>query len=395
MRYLAVLVALVACGDDAADDYFDIGPDDDGSDRDGGDGGDGGDDDFVPLDAPESVCPAVADRSQGECDPLTQEPCRSNEKCAWIWESINDPATEAVEPTVGRLGCACAGPSPIGGACTRSGPTIGSDPVEVGVGASVADDCERGAQCIGGICEAVCDLAGAEPTCDAPTICTSHANTFVSMGTVVAGTCGSPCDPLTQVTTEDRAACGSPTPDAPVRGCYRATPTSTAFACAAVPYAAHGLTDNEPALPGANGCEAGYIPVVFDAAMETVVRCHGLCAPAAADNTMPALAIGDPSVAAKLPNQAEPRLGDGLCIEGKKGSTTPSDCRFDSSGAFGVCFPYGEYRYDDDGDPATPDVPRRSCADLAPAEAAAQGCHGPGPLRMATDRVWYGRHVLR
>lgn len=420
MRCLAVLAVLVACGDDGADDFYDIGPDDDASDLDSGDDRvdtDDGDFDGDDSDGTVSNCTAIR-TSQGECDPLVQEPCAEDQRCTWIWDSIEDPVTEAVEPNVGHLGCACAGPLPVGAACERSGPSIGADPVEPGTGAGTPDECERGTQCIGGICQAICDLTGGEPACGDAMVCVREPGTFISMGMVVAGTCAPQCDPLTQEDVATHAAaCGSVDPAAPDRACYLGGYAANAdrpFACVAIPRAAKGRTDGAladgPLSGGAywNGCEAGYLPFWDDNTDDTLTVCAGICAPVPTDNTMPDDAAGDPTALAKLHDQPLPRAGDGLCIDGKKGHGARGDCRFITE-TIGVCFPYTEHTYDHDADPTTPEITTPTCAELPPAggdpsttihniTADQAGCYGSEPLPLPFGRPAGGRalpHVLQ
>ncbi len=402
--------ATTACGggDSDGDDLVD------GNDADA----DADDNDDVNTDDNTTIDAGV---TAGECDPLTQEPCAANERCTWIWESLNDPSTEMVEPTVGRLGCAFAGTIPEAGQCVRSGPT--TTPAEAesctdttecgpgltcidslcrteGTGASVADQCERGNYCIAGTCKAICDTAGAEPSCGANASCNRYSGIFISMGMTVAGVCDPKCDPLTQRTIEGNLeACNSLDAANPNTGCFTTAGSGMGgigFSCARVPPEAKGLTHQTPAYGPAsggafaNGCEAGYLPFWLDADDNTITVCAGTCAPADSDNSTPALIaanVGDATKSAKLHTQALPRVGDGTCQVLKKGSAAASNCKYMwSTGVndnddgtlidnpwndtLGACFSFSLYTYDNDGDPATAEIGNPGCQEL-PVETAA------------------------
>ncbi len=368
-------------------------------------------DDDMPIDTP----------TAGECDPLTQEPCAANERCTWIWESLNDPSTEMAEPSVGRLGCAFAGTIPEAGQCVRSGPT--TTPAEAtscvetsecgpgltcidslcrteGTGAAVADQCERGNYCIAGTCKQICDsTGGAGPACGATASCNRYSGIFISMGMTVAGVCDPKCNPLTQLTDEGSLeACNSLNPANPNTGCFTTAGAGNGaigFSCARVPPESKGRTDRDAAYGPdsggvySNGCEAGYIPAYDDATDDTITDCNGICAPADSDNSTAATraaAIGDATKLAKLPDQATSRVGDGVCNQLKKGSQGASNCRYlwpsnldEMTGelaespfndTIGLCFPYSDYLINHDMDPATPEIGIKGCEELPPPGAA-------------------------
>jgi hypothetical protein len=402
--------ATTACGGGDSDDGLVDGDNDDNDNDDTDENPDGEVDDTDEVSDNIDAGPTV-----GECDPLTQMPCTAGERCTWIWDSLNDPSTEMIEPTVGHLGCAFDGTIPEAGQCTRSGPT--TTPAEpeacvetaecgpgltcidslcrtAGTGAATADDCERGNYCIAGTCKSICDTAGAEPSCGANASCNRYSGIFISMGMTVAGVCDPKCDPLLQTTVEGSlAACNSLDAANPNTGCFTTAGAGVGgigFSCARVPPEAKGLTNYTPAYGPdsggayANGCEAGYLPFWADADDNTITVCAGTCAPADSDDSSAALIaanIGDATKMAKLHNQPAPRVGDGVCQVLKKGSAEASNCKYIwSTGVndnddetlidnpfndiLGVCFAYSQYTYDNDEDPATAEIGNPGCQEL-------------------------------
>jgi hypothetical protein len=173
VRCLAVLVLLAACGDD----YYDIGPDDDGSEDDNDPDPDP-DEDFdgddsrppPPTDAALDQCGRPIGPSRDYCDPLDSAICAANEKCAWIVESV--------DPACGHPGCVPAGTIEVGAVCQPSAD-------------GVADDCVRGAYC-DDVCRTVCHLSGAEPICGSEQTCQAVTGAFVTETTpptTFAGVC--------------------------------------------------------------------------------------------------------------------------------------------------------------------------------------------------------------
>jgi hypothetical protein len=347
------------------------------------------------------------------CMFLNNIPCHANERCAWIWDSYDDPLTPVNEHSIGHASCVPDGTLAVGEACVRSGPSVFESP---GTGAGVPDQCVRDSYCQSETCRSLCDLDGGEPTCPANSECTRFSGLFIDQGMVTAGLCMPSCDPLTQVEAGSSAnACGSAIPDAPDRGCF-AIPTADGlrFACTEISSAGSGRTDGLPADGPAgggsyaSGCEAGYLPIWIDPTDDSVTICAGVCAAVPVDNTNPWLAPGSSHAFAKLHDQPMPRMGDGVCIAGKKGHDAPADCRFFGEN-LGVCFAFSEYTYDHDEDPATPEITSPSCAELPPAggdpsttihnmTADEAGCYGPLPFPIHVGRPASGQvmpHVLR
>ncbi len=147
----------------------------------------------------------VGNNVGGVCNPLTQTGCAANQKCTWIIDTYNGNT-----PT-GHLGCVPNGSVATGQACL-----VGTG----GAMATGADNCQKGLVCNSDICKTVCDAAGGAPTCGTTASCATYASLFANQGEVAAaGVCDPNCDPLTQM-VGTTAACGSPDPANPTKGCY-------------------------------------------------------------------------------------------------------------------------------------------------------------------------------
>lgn len=313
------------------------------------------------------------------CNPLTQTGCNAGEMCTWINDQDNPP--------VGHVGCAPAGTVAIGSACTE-GPA----------GPMGYDNCAKGGVCLGGECKQICDHQGGAPTCDQNHSCTRYADFFVSGGNTVAGVCDPSCDPLTQNlkigTAPANLACGSPMPTAPTKGCYG----YDSYSCAPVSTATLTLTDRtEPRTNGAgnpylNGCAPGFIPLFFEGTGSMKTLCSGFCAALEADNRDAAhiaAVKGDATALGKLPADPAPVVNKSTCAANQKGSAGNSHCKFlwpflvennmlpmqFEEGPYldtlGVCMLIDQFNYDNDMDPATPNVNYPSCATLPPPTASA------------------------
>lgn len=333
-----------------------------------------------------SAGPPFPDAAPGPstCNPLAQTGCglRRGEKCTWINDQDNPP--------IGHVGCAPEGgvggtPLALGAACT--------DPVAGPMG---YDDCMKGTVCLSGECKQICDVNGGAPTCDENHACTRYADFFESGGTAVAGVCDPACDPLTQDLKigTNKAACGSPTPAMPNKGCYG----YDEYSCAPTGMASWGLTDRQPPRTNAagnpylNGCAPGFIPLFYAMTGSTMTLCTGFCAALEIDSTQPGNAQGDATAVGKLPTSATAMPGDATCNPVKKGSEQSSQCHFlwpyleDSSTGelplafdqgphrdkLGVCFAYVHFMYDADGD-MNPTDPYPNCAELPKRSAATPG----------------------
>lgn len=328
----------------------------------------------------------------GVCNPLTQTGCNTGEKCTWIVDQ--DTPTE-----IGHIGCTPDGTVAVGAACTV-GPA----------GPTGFDDCVKGSICVAGECKTICDpqAAGAASGCDDQHSCSRYSGLFDQGGTTVAGACDPKCDPLDQnllAGTGALAACGSTNPAMPNKGCY--TFDFNSFSCAPVGMSTLAKTDRvEPVLspsgnPFVNGCAPGYVPFFFEMTGSMKVLCTGLCA---SDNisNVAAERVNDTGVdarTAKLVTEPAPRVGDGLCVAGKKGSATggAQNCVMiwgyftDANGnpgpspyneTVGVCFSFGQFMYDSDNDmqpdkvfPDCKTLPKRSAATTGDDDDAADfGC---------------------
>lgn len=292
------------------------------------------------------------------CDPLDNACRGDNPRCGWF---VEQPSA------VAHSGCAPSGPAEAGQACA--------------FGAGGHSNCAVDTECFDGVCEPLC-ATGGELVCGSAQACRPVAGVFT--GSTLAG-CATRCNPLTQATADDaaRAACGSPDPAAPVRGCYNVSTSGLYdFICMSVPAAAAELTDRMIAAKGPNefpidnGCAPGYLPFFGEGTGSMNLLCTGMCAPAKTDNTSIAEVSGDASVPVKLPAVGAPRAGDGVCVTGKKGSQAAArrqNCLFSwSFGApgaplgdvVGLCHAQDLYTYDHDMNMDTPRRPYPSCHEL-------------------------------
>ena len=328
-------------------------------------GGGSGDDVVVVLpDAP----PAAA-----VCNPIAQTGCADTEKCTWIVDQ--DTPTE-----VGHIGCTQDGTVAVHGSCTV-GPA----------GPQGFDDCAKGGICVASECKTICDpqMSGAASGCAvvggvATESCSRYSGLFETGGMITAGACDPACDPLKQnllTGTGNTVACGATNPAAPNKGCY--TFDFKDFSCAPVGTATLAKTDRVDPVrdtvsgnPFVNGCAPGYVPLFFESGTVQESRCSGSCAVAEIDNTCVNNAagapvaechskanLGDPLALAKLPTQAAPRVGDGVCNAAAKGSASggaqncvflwnifqePPDGQYDET--LGFCFAFNQFQFDKDGD---------------------------------------------
>lgn len=228
-------------------------------------GGGNGGDDVVLIDG------SAIDTPSGVCDPIAQTGCATGEKCTWITiDSTND---------LGNLGCAPDGAAATGEACTQ-----GADGQTTGF-----DTCVHGDICINGSCEAVCTVS--PDSCDSSTSCSVYTGLFTGASPAL-GACDFLCDPVTQIDTANHPACDSPDAANPTRGCYL---SQGDFSCAGIPSGAVGKTQDMQAFGPdathayANGCDAGYIPLISDPTMAFPV-CIAMCSPhttSTADTTQP------------------------------------------------------------------------------------------------------------
>ncbi|HEU0031657.1 MAG TPA: hypothetical protein VFQ53_13550 [Kofleriaceae bacterium] len=323
-----------------------------------------------------------SDGAAGVCNPLTQTGCNAGEKCTWIVDQ--DTPTE-----IGHIGCTPDGTVAVGGACTV-GPA----------GPQGFDDCVKGSVCVAAECKTICDpqMVGTASGCDAQHSCSRYSGLFDMGGTTVAGACDPTCDPLDQnllAGAGATAACGSTNPSMPNKGCY--TFDFNSFSCAPVGMSTLTKTDRvEPVLspsgnPFVNGCAPGYVPFFFESSTSMKVLCTGLCASDNISNVAAEKAndTGVDARTAKLVTSPAPAVGDGLCVAGKKGSTSggTENCVMlwsfltDANGnpgpspyneTVGVCFAFTQFMYDSNGD-MTPDKTFPNCNTLPKRSAATTG----------------------
>ncbi len=260
------------------------------------------------------------------CDPVLQTGCGTGQKCIVVAPSSGDPAVNT---------CVTAGSVAAGGACT-------TDP---------SDNCAAGLVCLNGECRKYCDETVSTP-CPANFFCDNYP-----IGTGSMSACIPRCDPVTQVRLYDgAAACGSPDPTAPTRGCvgtpnkgFRCQPTSSTKK--------HG---DELVTPYLNGCAPGYQPLLHKTAdPSSPFICVAFCKPGETYSTSTANAGG------VAPNTCAAR------------GATGAECRYwwyledtslpktTDSNTVGFCLDYGNYTYDHDGNSTTAPIPFPSCTTLA------------------------------
>jgi hypothetical protein len=201
------------------------------------------------------------------CDPLAQTGCAANEKCTWVIDLFTGA------DATGHVGCVANGTVANGQACM------------VGAGGPMAtgfDNCQKGSVCNSGICKTVCDTNGGAPNCGTTGSCVTYNNLFANVGEVaVAGACDPNCDPLTQ-TVGSVAACGSPNPANPTKGCYGFWQSGgkSRFSCANV----GNLNAKQDFVIGTrifiNSCAPGFFPglVMGSGSMQAI--CSAFCNPA-------------------------------------------------------------------------------------------------------------------
>lgn len=157
---------------------------------------------WVPPDVVDSepdADPAIVD-DRHQCSPVDRFPCRENERCTWLTVDVDDPATIAMESTVGLLQCVPLGSLPIGSSCVASGPAYpNATPPIAGTGSRQPDDCVSGAYCGAaidgqGTCLPLCMLD--DDTCEVGTNCQVIPGTFLSMGISFAGVCEPTATPM-------------------------------------------------------------------------------------------------------------------------------------------------------------------------------------------------------
>lgn len=350
------------------------------------------------------------------CNPLDQTGCDPGEKCTWVIDQDN--------PRVGHIDCAPDGTVQAQGACTY-GPA----------GPMGYDNCVAGTACSSGECKVICDQNEVSPLCPADYSCGLYENFFDQGGQTVAGVCDSHCDPLNQNTlATNQPACGSVDPTNPNKGCYTsngyrqftcAPANNSTDLCTGQPGCpADGMigvlhrVDNIPprtnsaGRPYPNGCAPGYQAVFYAGPTEMVAMCTGLCAPRDVDATIAnsnmmetPYGAGDPAATAKLVRDAAPAAAsNATCKNTKKGSVqalkgdgstqncrhiwryllamdgTPSTSRYNDT--LGVCYNFKEWTWDDDKNPATPEVQEPSCTSL-PESTPTNGGQSKGAASFA------------
>jgi hypothetical protein len=254
------------------------------------------------------------------CDPVAQTGCSTGQRCAWVWTTT----------TAGHNACLADGTVSLGGACTTgaAGETTGFD------------NCKKGTSCTAGICETICTAM--PDTCPNNYGCVIYSNApFNIDGMSGVGFCEPTCDPLTQKRdTDGAAACGSPTPASPTKGCFGMP--GGKFTCSGI----LSTTKTSEMAAGSpvftNSCAPGYEPLLVNMTGGSTAICVALCKPADTSTTSTANAAGMPGSGSTCPD---------------KGAGAPNECRYwwyledltnglsKYSNTLGFCFDYPHYKY--------------------------------------------------
>jgi hypothetical protein len=275
------------------------------------------------------------------CDPVAQTGCATGQRCSWVWTSSAN----------GHNACLADGTVSLGGACT----------VGVAGEATGFDNCKKGTSCVSGVCETICSTQPAD-TCPTNYGCNLYSNApFNVDGMSPIGFCEPTCDPLTQKRdTDGAAACGSPNPSAPTKGCFGYP--GVKFTCATI--LSTTKTSEVPAGTPAfrNSCAPGYLPLLPDMSGSSTVICVALCKPTNVSSASTTGAAGLPGSGSTCPD---------------RGAGPPNECRYwglfeDTSNGnsaytntLGVCVDYPHYKYDSNNDTVL-DTVWPSCTTLSP-----------------------------
>lgn len=270
------------------------------------------------------------------CNPVAQTGCSAGKKCTWIRTSSST--------STGALGCAPAGTVDVGGTCQ-----YGADGAMTGY-----DNCRGGQACLApmtsaaqGTCEKVCDSSNnLSCTPSSQWACETYSGYFANSGSPAsAGLCQAQCNPLTQARlTDGAAACGSPDPANPTRGCYgmpgSGTGQSSVFTCAAA--GPSNMTEGVvvSGVVYLNSCAPGYMPLLRQSTGSSNVICSAFCSPSATSLQ------SHPSPGGLAPDSCQ-----------AKGGGATDECRFwwwiEAPGApvsswsngLGFCLNYPNYTY--------------------------------------------------
>ena len=362
IRSLILLALVAGCGDDGGADVHDAARHDAPAEAPDAEVPDAEvpDAEVPDAEAPDAGIPD-AEIPDGEpptgCDPVAQTGCGVGLKCTWV--NIDD--------TSGVIDCVPNGSVVTAGECT-----MGPDGAATGF-----DNCLAGDYCIGGICQEICTVS--PDSCAATSVCSRYSGVFEGAFPEM-GACDFLCDPVDQTRTVDgAAACGSPVPATPNRGCYGVF--DFAFRCAPVPAMVmadpllydHGDTAYGPGTGSAylNGCAPGYLPTIrssFD--VDAPVLCVAACTPGPTSLEDPANANG--------------LVGSGhTCAD--RGAPGPTwECRyfwiFETGvpplhpDGVGFCWDPDDYIADWDNDLDTPDTAAPRCSTIATADQTGMGC---------------------
>jgi hypothetical protein len=234
------------------------------------------------------------------------------------------------------------------------------------------DNCQAGLLCLNSECRPACRASPS--TCGTGFACQRYNGFDDGSGNL--GLCEPTCDPVTQIRDFDgAAACGSPNPAVPTRGCYGAPGSAaqpTQFTC--LPAGDAAKTHRAPAADASgtvylNGCAPGYAPLLFRSSADPTLVCIALCSPAEvySGSLTPAQGVS--------PHTCPARGAVALTEECRhfwflEAADAPASSY---SNAVGFCLDTNQYTFDPDGTGPNPAVPFPSCTTLPNSDSNGDG----------------------
>ena len=296
-----------------------------------------------PHHGPVDARPDVPFVTECNCNPLLQTGCTpAFSKCSWIHEGAGS--------SPGFIGCAPDGSAAVGEPCHDG--AVYSEP---GCGSSIADDCVKGAVCVAGVCQRICDNLGGVPMCGSDEACVGQPGLFQygSDAPFGAGICVPQCDPLVDNDFLGSGVRGSGC--AAGAGCYGmpsfGTPPATAFVCESEGSAALVHRSTAGSFD-ANACAEGYEPIVHASTGSTTFVCVALCVPGDTYLGGPQAPLGIAPHRCATSDARGTFAASEHCVYlwrlEQDGSGNLLSSRY--SDTLGVCIDHAQYRYDSNHD---------------------------------------------
>ncbi len=292
-------------------------------------GGDAG----GPDGALDAARDASVDFGSFACNPLTQVPCNTNERCAWSQPAVG----------TGTLNCVANSAVAEGDACTTDSNGLGN--------------CGRGLHCLRDRCTRTCSLDDPS-TCAADDSCVKYAGLYADGDAVLAGLCAPSCSPVTQLTT-DNESCGMD------QGCFLSLFSSPAIGiCARLRSPRPGLDEVITGVVSINSCNPGFGPIPGNDGNSI---CAAYCTP------VESWSGARTNLGGEAPHDCQAR-----------GASAQHECRFASSffaagtsadpflDTVGVCVNLAGRLYDSNNN-GSPETPWPSCAALANTDTDGDG----------------------